>query len=298
MGSTESRARRWVPYAELWPHPRRPEPIASGRLGRGRGNGFHGIEGEAMSSVCGTVASSSLGRNRSPRVGWAEGEAIGSVARRARQWVPCAELWPHPRWAGTDRLGSAGPGARRWVPCAELWPHPDRAGTDRLGSVGLRARQWVPRNRGRGNGLRIRDCGLILPGVEPIASGRAGRRCDDGAVSATAPPDAAVDPWRDVVGQEGAVRRLAASVAGPVHAYLLVGPPGSGKQALARAFAAALLSVGAEDDARASVTYAWRSRASTPTCVSSNPRATRSARATPSGWCGTPRWRRSRAPAR
>ena len=95
----------------------------------------------------------------------------------------------------------------------------------------------------------MRNCGLILAGPERIASGRAGRRCDDGSVSATAPPDAAVDPWRDVVGQEGAVRRLAASVAEPVHAYLLVGPPGSGKQALARAFAAALLSVGAEDEA-------------------------------------------------
>ena len=50
------------------------------------------------------------------------------------------------------------------------------------------------------------------------------------------------DPWRDVVGQDGAVRQLAAAAHEPVHAYLLVGPPGSGKGSLARAFAAALLS--------------------------------------------------------
>ena len=68
-------------------------------------------------------------------------------------------------------------------------------------------------------------------------------------MTAPAPTDAAVDPWRDVVGQPGAVRRLAASVDAPVHAYLLVGPPGSGKQALARAFAAALLSAAAPDAA-------------------------------------------------
>lgn len=56
------------------------------------------------------------------------------------------------------------------------------------------------------------------------------------------------DPWRDVVGQDAAVRALAAAVDEPVHAYLLVGPPGSGKLALARGFAAELLSVGAAGD--------------------------------------------------
>ncbi len=86
------------------------------------------------------------------------------------------------------------------------------------------------------------------PGRNRSPRGRAGRWCDDGAVSAPAPPDAAVDPWRDVVGQPGAVRRLSAAVTEPVHAYLLIGPPGSGKQALAHAFAAALLSVGSADD--------------------------------------------------
>jgi DNA polymerase-3 subunit delta' len=58
------------------------------------------------------------------------------------------------------------------------------------------------------------------------------------------------DPWRGVVGQPGAVRRLAAGVDAPVHAYLLVGPPGSGKRSLARAFAAALLSAGADGAGR------------------------------------------------
>lgn len=45
----------------------------------------------------------------------------------------------------------------------------------------------------------------------------------------------------DVVGQERAIAHLRAAVAAPVHAYLLVGPPGSGKRTAALAFAAALL---------------------------------------------------------
>ncbi|HEX3621013.1 MAG TPA: ATP-binding protein [Acidimicrobiales bacterium] len=45
----------------------------------------------------------------------------------------------------------------------------------------------------------------------------------------------------DVVGQESAVAHLRAAVVAPVHAYLLVGPPGSGKRTSATAFAAALL---------------------------------------------------------
>jgi DNA polymerase-3 subunit delta' len=56
------------------------------------------------------------------------------------------------------------------------------------------------------------------------------------------------DPWRDVVGQPGAVRHLTAAARDPVHAYLLVGPAGSGARAVARAFAAVLLSAGAGDD--------------------------------------------------
>ncbi len=47
--------------------------------------------------------------------------------------------------------------------------------------------------------------------------------------------------YSDVVGQDKVVAALRAAAAKPVHAYLLVGPPGSGKSAAARSFAAALL---------------------------------------------------------
>jgi DNA polymerase-3 subunit delta' len=60
------------------------------------------------------------------------------------------------------------------------------------------------------------------------------------------PTDAetAVEPWADVVGQDGPVAELRAAARAPVHAYLLVGPRGSGKRSLAAAFAADLLSEG------------------------------------------------------
>jgi DNA polymerase III subunit delta' len=58
-------------------------------------------------------------------------------------------------------------------------------------------------------------------------------------------PAGADDPWREVVGQPTAIRQLAAAARSPVHAYLLVGPTGAGKRALARAFAATVLSSGA-----------------------------------------------------
>jgi DNA polymerase III subunit delta' len=54
------------------------------------------------------------------------------------------------------------------------------------------------------------------------------------------PPDPE-DPWADVVGQAAAVRQLTAAAVAPVHAYLLIGPPGSGSRELARAFAGLLL---------------------------------------------------------
>jgi DNA polymerase-3 subunit delta' len=54
-----------------------------------------------------------------------------------------------------------------------------------------------------------------------------------------------IDVWADVVGQDHAVAQLVAAAANPVHAYLLVGPSGSGKRAAARSFAALLLAAGA-----------------------------------------------------
>lgn len=47
--------------------------------------------------------------------------------------------------------------------------------------------------------------------------------------------------YQDVVGQDRALSLLRASAASPVHAYLFVGPPGSGKRLAARSFAASLL---------------------------------------------------------
>ncbi len=65
-----------------------------------------------------------------------------------------------------------------------------------------------------------------------------------------ADPTTAAEIWRDVVGQERAVAELQSALRAPVHAYLLVGPHGSGKRALARAFAAGLLSEGTEGPER------------------------------------------------
>ena len=47
--------------------------------------------------------------------------------------------------------------------------------------------------------------------------------------------------FEGVIGQDRAVAALRAAAARPVHAYLLVGPPGTGKREAARSFAAALL---------------------------------------------------------
>jgi DNA polymerase-3 subunit delta' len=53
--------------------------------------------------------------------------------------------------------------------------------------------------------------------------------------------DTASPLYQDVVGQEKAVTALIAAANRPVHAYLFVGPPGSGKAGAARSFAASLL---------------------------------------------------------
>jgi DNA polymerase-3 subunit delta' len=67
------------------------------------------------------------------------------------------------------------------------------------------------------------------------------------AVDPGAAPDP-LDPWADVVGQLAAVRQLNAAAVSPVHAYLLVGPPGSGARPLARGYAGLLLSATATTD--------------------------------------------------
>src|SRR5579875_833565 len=54
------------------------------------------------------------------------------------------------------------------------------------------------------------------------------------------------DPFRDVAAQPAAVAALQAAAARPVHAYLLVGAPGTGVREAATAFAACLLSPGGE----------------------------------------------------
>ena len=49
------------------------------------------------------------------------------------------------------------------------------------------------------------------------------------------------DLWEEVIGQPELVDALRAAAESPVHAYLLVGPEGSGRRAAAAAFAAELL---------------------------------------------------------
>lgn len=63
-----------------------------------------------------------------------------------------------------------------------------------------------------------------------------------------AEPATDVDAWSGIVGQERAVALLRKAAARPVHAYLFVGPPGSGKRAALRAFAAELLTGAAQPD--------------------------------------------------
>lgn len=60
---------------------------------------------------------------------------------------------------------------------------------------------------------------------------------------------AGIDVWEGVIGQDRAVEQLTAAASHPVHAYLLVGPAGSGKRAAARAFAALLLAAGSDGEA-------------------------------------------------
>lgn len=61
-----------------------------------------------------------------------------------------------------------------------------------------------------------------------------------------------IDPWSDVIGQDRAVALLRGAVGTrTVHAWLFVGPRGSGKRAAARAFAADLLALDADREGKA-----------------------------------------------
>ncbi len=57
-----------------------------------------------------------------------------------------------------------------------------------------------------------------------------------------------LDPWATVVADDRAVAQLKAASLRPVHAYIFVGPTGSGKRAAARAFAASILAESSPDD--------------------------------------------------
>ena len=91
---------------------------------------------------------------------------------------------------------------------------------------------------------------VVVDGAQPIddvaAAVRAGvtERLQLSVSSAEPTSDSSIDSWAGIVGQPGPVAELRAAVAAPVHAYLLVGPRGSGKRALAAAFAAELLAAG------------------------------------------------------
>lgn len=63
-------------------------------------------------------------------------------------------------------------------------------------------------------------------------------------------PTATPDLYADVPAQPAAVAALEAAVRRPVHAYLFVGPPGTGKGAAAHSFAAALLGGVTDEDIR------------------------------------------------
>ena len=56
------------------------------------------------------------------------------------------------------------------------------------------------------------------------------------------------DPWAEVVGQDRTAAQLRSAAASPVHAYLLTGQEGWGSRAVARAFAAEVLTVGLAGD--------------------------------------------------
>ena len=75
----------------------------------------------------------------------------------------------------------------------------------------------------------------------------------------TGEPAKSNGPWAAVVGQPAAVKILVAAVPSPVHAYLFVGPRGSGKRTAASVFAGELI-VAADQRAKTDTSRAARHR--------------------------------------
>lgn len=76
-------------------------------------------------------------------------------------------------------------------------------------------------------------------------------------MTSTDPSLVELDPFANVVGQDKVVAYLRSALAEPVHAYLFLGPHGSGKRSAARSFAAGLLAEGWRgDEARRQVALA------------------------------------------
>ena len=82
--------------------------------------------------------------------------------------------------------------------------------------------------------------------------------------------------WDRVVGQDKAIALLQRAAERPAHAYLLVGPRGSGIEEAARCFAAALVAPDGDERARGTC----RCAASTPTSWRSTRPPARSASTT------------------
>src|SRR5699024_3254311 len=156
----------------------------------------------------------------------------------------------HPRAASApDRVAGSGPAAD--APPYRRGPGPPGAG-----------RIIVPPAHPAGlpGPSRSRAAALARPGCFPARAGRAvpdpragggtparRRRRWYGPVVPVAgrddSPGGTMRVWSALVGQDQAVATLSASVANPAamtHAWLITGPPGSGRSVAARAFAAAL----------------------------------------------------------
>ena len=102
------------------------------------------------------------------------------------------------------------------------------------------------------------DEGSGLAADESVAADEQSMAAVEQPVAAVEQPVLAVG-WAAVVGQPRAVAMLESAVGSPVHAYLLVGPRGSGKRAAAAAFAGELI-VAADERSGAEPERAQRHR--------------------------------------